>query len=290
LWHLSGKLLIAAWAAFQRPAAEVVVDSRRTPAGAQPDVWVRCGEAGDGQVVFELQRSPLTVDQFNKRVQPYQQDQLPDNWLFASIIAPTFLDDGQAGLNEVHRIAAGTGPVRWLNPIERTVATGYVNERRRLDARTGERWRAAARREVSSPRQVNSADRECWLRIDSIDDCRLDEGGMRTPTDDWLAEQLSAADALEESLRAQSRAEWVPPAPQAPFEDPPAQPAPASRPAMPAVAAKSSFDPLAQPCPWCKGRPTTITAWPHWYRPPAGTTLVVACSSCDLILGSIDPA
>lgn len=309
VWHENAKAALAEFARAQHPDATIHLDSRFTPAGNKPDVWVR--EPGVGiDAAFEAQRSPIGVTELARRNSNYAEDGISSIWLFANLAATTARvepgDDAgsRVRLNSAHRELAGAGqPLRWLNPDERSIATGYVIDVRRPEPRPGEAW-AAVPGNVTYVRLPDGCDRRCLVRIDPLADCILDANGLRTPADQWIADKAAEAAIEEERLRDLARqaaavrgasTKWVR------YADPDSRLHPKREPPRPAEAEElhppASKDPTVQPpasrttalsttCPYCRGPIRERHDWPSWYRPPATSTRVYACAVCDLIVGN----
>ena len=311
LWHQAAKAAIAAWASSRRAYAEVLVDTRFTPAGSKPDVWVRDGTL---DVAFEVQISALEARDLRGRTARYATDSITPVWLFGHRQPPRLPDMGEqpdlptsVRLTQEHREASEFGPLRWLNPDLREVATAYVEETMRADAYLGQQWSSSDVPVITYVRRPTTIDRAVLVQINPLDDCTLDAGGMHTPADAWIDARIAEARALtEEALEAENhrRAARTRPKPststptQAPFTPSPRTvwPMPGGHepPVTPSVAPQPTRrqptrDLEERPCPVCGGTPSRRTEWPHWYRPPKDTLYVLQCSMCDTVLGSVRP-
>lgn len=308
LWHLAAKVAIAEWAGRQVPDADVFNDSRFTPSRNKPDVWVRWE---GGSVAFEAQKSSLDSRNLALRNSRYETDGIVPAWLFAHLQAPTLLDDSsRVRLKDAHRLVAAVGPVRWFNPDLRVVITAYVQESLRPDENRGDEWSQPNLATITYTRNANAFDREVRIAVDRLDDCTLDADGLHTPTDTWIEEQAAEAQRLEDAALAAYR-EWLAALredarAQAEFQPPRAvaEPTVVESPrvveeptgATWATRAPEPMKPRSQPpvdellektCPYCGGRAGLLSEWPHWYRPPQGTTHVIACTVCELVVGSV---
>lgn len=299
LWHLTAKALLADFARDQRPGATVNVDNQFTDRGRnKPDVWVRWksdDEQPGGDVAFEAQHSALDPGKLDMRNATYAEDGIVPVWLFAHLAAPELtMASDLVGLHREHQVAAGTGPLRWLNPDQGMIATGYVAETERPDVHRGEAWGDSDVERILYVRHADRTDRQVRIRIDALDNCVLDAAGIHTPADLWIAEQSSLADAAELAALAAYREHHAGPAQHSRPGDQEASRAegphdvaservPSPVPSFPVY---PRHDPQDQPCPYCAGPIRTTTEWPHWYRPPADATEVFECSACGLILGS----
>lgn len=326
VWHQNAKAALAEFARTQRPNATVHLDTRFTPAGNKPDVWVRVPVSGVPasssdldrglEVAFEAQRSRIGVTELARRNTGYAVDGITAVWLFANLAATTAVfepDDNskpRLRLNSAHRELAATGhPLRWLNPDERSVATGYILQVRRPEPRDGEAW-ATVPGTVTYVRQPDRSDRHCRVRLDALTVCTLDTTGLHTPTDDWITGKAAAAAVEEERLRALARhaatatanrptppperTTWsfadanIPSYPPLPLE-PVSQQQPATRASVrslptsrPAVGAFRVARTLPTTCRYCHGHIAECREWPSWYLPPATATAVYACVRCQL--------
>lgn len=298
LWHITAKAVLAEFAQKQQPGAVVHHDDKFTPSRNKPDVWVQwieddAGPAGD--IAFEAQHSAIGTPNLKLRNARYANDGIAPVWLFSHLASPSVASGLSWGaavrLNEAHRTAADTAPLRWLNPDERIVATAYVCKPERPDDHRGEVWHDDKLDRITYTRHVQPGDTEVSVALDRLDDCVLDAAGLHTPTDRWI--ELEAAQAADEEAAA--RAEYL----RALGQRLPPQHAVSNRygPAEPNASASSrqqlsTSEPtprrelLTRPCVYCGGTPEARTDWPNWYRPPATATEVIICPVCELISGS----
>jgi hypothetical protein len=301
LWHIAAKAVLVEFARARQPVAVIRHDDAFTPSKNKPDVWVQW-PGGDGvpagNVAFEAQHSAISIPGLKLRNARYENDSIVPVWLFSHLAAPVIgvelADGAQLRLHEAHKIAADTAPLRWFNPDERAIATAYVRKSIRPDVRRGELWHDDDLEPITYTRRAERGDNSVNVGIDSLDDCTLDATGLHTPTDRWIEEQVAHAAAEEiEALAARQRRLADRLAPHAPFADsarygpsesPPPPPDPP--PLVPQQRALR-YDPLDGPCPYCAGARVARSAWPAWYRPPAGTVQIAVCSLCDLVLGAI---
>jgi len=303
VWHFAAKAALAAWAREQRADAHVSVDDASTPAGARPDVWVRWSELPRG-IAFEVQYAPLDVAKFRARSARYRDDVIHDVWLFGHSMPHTrpIADDG-LGLTAVLRAVAGAGhPLLWINPETRAIITAFVNDSETLTPLPGELWTNTP--VLSGPRLPIESDRAVLVGIDALDACVLDDSGIRTPTLEWVMQQVAARAAEEERLRATARAAYAAARDERERLRAEAERLaaaaravePASAPPRPVVwtqpPVKATPPNLAvQPeCRHCGGVVARTQQWPAWYRPPTTVSEVWLCEGCGDVLGSVLPA
>lgn len=295
LWHIAAKAVLVEFATAQHPNATIHHDDKLTPSKNKPDVWVQwdatdAGAAGD--VAFEAQHSAISTPGLNLRNARYGIDEIVPVWLFSHLAAPirqAGLDEGaDVRLHEAHKVAAETAPLRWFNPDERTVLTGYVRRAIRPDVHRGDVWQDNELEPITYTRHAGRHDDTVRVAIDPLDECVLDSTGLHTPTDLWIEQQAALAAAEEaEALAAHQRrfAHRLRPAEQD-FDQPPRPRAPRPAKTPKQVARTSYFNPYAEPCRFCGGKPVARTEWPSWYIPPRTVTEVAFCSDCGEILGS----
>lgn len=291
LWHIAAKAVLAQFARAQRPTALIHDDDRYTPSRNKPDVWVLWPASGarpGGDVAFEAQHSGISAPGLKLRTARYINDAIVPVWMFSHLAAPVLgtelHDRAQVRLHEAHKLAAETAPLRWLNPDERTVATAYVSQAIRPDAHRSEDWREGDVKPIVYVRHAGRFDDVVTVSIDRLDDCTLDETGLHTPTDAWIAEQAALADEAETAALA-AHAQRVEHLQRE--SEPVSGPTTAERHRRRTQQPAPRRDPLAGPCPYCGGERVARAEWPHWYRPPSGTAEVVMCSVCDLVLGAV---
>jgi hypothetical protein len=153
---------------------------------------------------------------------------------------------------------------------------------------------------MTCTRVPGAGDVRVQVRFDALEECSLDASGFHTPTDAWIAAEQAGEASEEQARRAHARAAHQPLSTTRPRRIDPhvyditSLPSPPTSPASPpplAPAAPHIHRP--QPpalrrtrCPYCEAAVIEQTAWPNWYRSPAGTTAVCVCSACGLILGA----
>jgi Competence protein CoiA-like family len=126
-FHLVGKRLIADLVRDRHPGAEVVVEGR-VENGQVADVLARSPGSGR-RYAFELQYSPLTVEEWRARHEGYCSLDIVDIWLFGHT-KPHFCPVGGTGLIVVslllEAVFRADVPVLFLNPDERTFGTALL--------------------------------------------------------------------------------------------------------------------------------------------------------------------
>jgi hypothetical protein len=126
-FHLVGKRLIADLVRDRHPGAEVVVEGR-IENGQVADVLARSPGSGR-RYAFELQYSPLTVDEWRARHEGYRSLNIVDTWLFGHT-KPHLCPVSGTGLIVVSPLLEAVFradlPVLFLNPDERTFGTALL--------------------------------------------------------------------------------------------------------------------------------------------------------------------
>jgi hypothetical protein len=126
-FHVVGKRLVADFVRERQPGAEVVVECR-VENGQVADVLARSPESGR-RYAFEIQYSPLTVEEWRARHEGYRSLGIVDVWLFGHT-KPHLRPAGGTGLVVVspllEAIFRTDVPVLFLNPDDRTFGTALL--------------------------------------------------------------------------------------------------------------------------------------------------------------------
>lgn len=186
LFHAQGQALIVAWVAEHFPDATARKEARTASGARIADVLVEW-PAG-GQAAVEIQYAGIRVSEWLGRQQSYLDYNITPVWLLGHHGDQMNPLGDQVVLTLMQRKMIEFGvAVVWLNPVHRTVATPFIYE--------SAHDKAEAR--LVPPR---AATERVHLRIDSIDDCRLDPlVGLTTPSMELLAvgDMLLAGDRAE---------------------------------------------------------------------------------------------
>lgn len=189
-YHQLGKALLGQSLADRYPEARVVVDREALDNAQRPDVLV---EFLDGRrFAFELQYSPLGLENWHARHAGYESQGLIDVWLLGHLpphLRPSryHREERFAWALEVTELArtiyASGSLARFFNPDERTIATALLE--------SGERflrgWDAMT------------------LAFDPLEACEIRGDRFWTPTDD-LEEKARALRLAEERRREEEQA------------------------------------------------------------------------------------
>ncbi|MDQ1678784.1 MAG: hypothetical protein QOF58_5340 [Pseudonocardiales bacterium] len=298
VWHLASKQLLATWARTQIPTAEVHLDDKRTANGSQPDVWVRWNTPEPaGDVAFEVQYASLTGRELTQRSERYAAAGIYDQWVFGHAEPHTRRIGAHFMLTSTLQdvLACGRRFV-WINPDDRTVATPYVEQPEPIVPQPDELWTADPP-VLEYARHPRVTDKLLSVRVDALDDCRLDGNGLHTPSEDWIEQEITARAAQEAALRAGAReaAAW-----QEEQQRQLARERALLHARHPAASERerdlrpergqlntgpTEHDTATTPCPVCRAMPTPRQSWPDWYIPPAWVTEVWRCTGCGLVLG-----
>jgi hypothetical protein len=184
-YHQLGKRLLGQYVRDRHPEATVVVDQEALDNGQRPDVLVSM--PGGRLFAFELQYSPLSVREWQRRHDGYRGQRVFDVWLFGHL--PPHLRrsryhreqrfESAIELTELGRALASAGQqVRFFSPDELLIATATLESSERFLAA----WDAAE------------------LRFDHLDDCRFEGDRFITPTD--AIEDAARLARIEEERRA----------------------------------------------------------------------------------------
>ncbi|MGA9762618.1 MAG: competence protein CoiA family protein [Gaiellaceae bacterium] len=162
--HETGKGWLGQELARRYPEASVFIDTKAIDGGQRPDVLV---EFPDGRhFAFEVQYSPITVSDWQRRHAGYESEGIVDVWLFGN--APPHLrftrlkgDEGAIALGDLHQAMAEDGlPIHFIAPDIRSIGTALVHSGRRM-----------------------IEPRNCDLGVDPLDDCEIDGDAFITPSD-----------------------------------------------------------------------------------------------------------
>jgi hypothetical protein len=138
-FHLVGKQLVADFVRERHTGAEVVVECR-VENGQVADVLARSPDSGR-RYAFEVQYSPLTVDEWRARHESYRSLGIVDTWLFGHT-RPHLRPVGGTGLIVVSPLLEAVFradlPVLFLNPDERTFGTALLRSQLAACAEAGE--------------------------------------------------------------------------------------------------------------------------------------------------------
>jgi hypothetical protein len=126
-FHIVGKRLVADFVRERQPGAEVVVECR-VENGQVADVLARSPESGR-RYAFEVQYSPLTVEEWRARLEGFRSLGIVDTWLFGHT-KPHLRPVGGSGLIAVSPLLEAVFradlSVLFLNPDERTFGTALL--------------------------------------------------------------------------------------------------------------------------------------------------------------------
>jgi hypothetical protein len=184
-YHQLGKALLGQRLRDRHPEARVVVDQEALDNGQRPDVLVQFPDAR--RFGFELQYSPLTAEEFERRHRGYAQQGVVDVWLLGHLpphLRPSrdssFMVDLGPLAQAIH--AAGQ-PIRFFSPDERKIAAVLCE--------SGLFYRYSHVGE---------------LAYDDLELCEIRGETFWTPTDDIETAARIAREAEEEKERPQREA------------------------------------------------------------------------------------
>lgn len=185
--HHQGKAVLADWLTTHAPAGSTVHLERPSNKEREriPDVTLILPNGR--QVAFEIQYAALS--NWQERHDWYVTHGIDDVWLFGHTgHHMKVTGSGNVTLNQVHRdvLAAGS-PVLWFNPLEQAV--GVAGEHQ---------WQSGV---LTPPTPTTGRAR---LLLFPLDECTVDDTGLRSPTLDELANgHLKHADVMELKAREQ---------------------------------------------------------------------------------------
>jgi hypothetical protein len=162
--HETGKNWLGQELSRRYPEAQVFIDTKAIDGGQRPDVLV---EIPDGRrFAFEVQYSPITVSDWQRRHAGYESEGIVDVWLFGNI--PPHLrwtrlqyDAGAITIGDLHQTMVESGlAVHFISPDTRSIGTALVH---------------------SGHYMIEP--RNCELGIDPLEKCEIEGGTFLTPCD-----------------------------------------------------------------------------------------------------------
>ncbi|MDR7303861.1 competence protein CoiA family protein [Haloactinomyces albus] len=206
LAHEQGKHVLQRWLERQEAVLETQLE-RSLGRHAVIDVYA---SDGDFELAVEMQYSALTPSKWRHRHEVYGRHGIIDVWVWGHRGPQLQLDrtsTGKLRLTGAQREVAATGyPLVWLKPERGEVLTGWVYKHLDAYSQTYQRrqdWHDGYDNHKGFQVPPGAEDETCWVTLDALDDCDLDEWGLLTPTRRLLQQQHTEWQQVTDARRQQ---------------------------------------------------------------------------------------
>jgi hypothetical protein len=118
--HYCAKHLVGSWVRGKYPEARVQVDQEAVENGQVPDVIVKMPNGV--RYAFEIQYSPITLDEWQRRHDGYRSQGVVDIWLWGHVGVHGRRHEGRLRFSDLHAsVERQTHLIRWIDPEERVL-------------------------------------------------------------------------------------------------------------------------------------------------------------------------
>jgi hypothetical protein len=202
--HFSAKHLLGEWArrGGVPGAVRIAVDDETVGNGQLPDVLVELDDGG--LVAIEVQYAALSAEEWLRRHNGYQSQEIVDLWILGHTGAQLRMRHDSSGddrltarVSNLHQTMLATGVMPyWIDPDNRTIATSWIN----VDGPDAASRFGKSKQWRSVPSMTT---RSVQLTADALPDCVFNDGALRTPASQQVKismqnrERLAAAIARE---------------------------------------------------------------------------------------------